>query len=85
MRPLTGTVIIRPSPVEQKQGSIIIGYQEGQSPLLRPIFPFSGEVISVGPGSGFSPGQNVVYQRWGTREIGEFLVVSEKDVVAILE
>ena len=87
MKPLSKRVIIKPEEVAQESKSgIVLGFQKGQSELLRQIFPDKAEVIVIGEGvSAVAIGDRVVFQRWGAREVGEGqCVVAESDIIAII-
>jgi co-chaperonin GroES (HSP10) len=86
MKPLKNNLIIKPIKLEQKTDSgIILGFQDGQSQLLRQIYPNIATVLQVHPDDqqDFTVNETVVFLRWGARELNgsELLVINKKDII----
>ena len=92
LKPLFDNILIKPLEAEAKTSSGII------LPDSAKEKPQMGEVIEVGPGkiddgkmvpTLVKKGQKVMYKKWGGNEIKingeEFILVEEKDILAILE
>ena len=94
LRPLGDKVVIRPQKEEEKTKSGIVLPATAEKEK-----PEQGEVIAVGPGKmtedgklvpmSVKVGDTVLFQKYGPTEIKlegtEYLVVSEGDVLAVLE
>jgi chaperonin GroES len=94
LRPLGDKVVIRPQKEEEKTKSGIVLPATAEKDK-----PEQGEVIAVGPGKmtedgklvpmSVKVGDTVLFQKYGPTEIKlegtEYLVVSEGDVLAVLE
>jgi chaperonin GroES len=94
IKPLFDNVLIRPLQAETKTASgIILPDSVKEKPQM-------GEVVEVGPGRmedgknvpvSVKKGQKVMYKKWGpgVNEIKvngeELLIVSEKDIIAVIE
>jgi len=93
IKPLFDNVLIRPLEGEAKTASgIILPDSAKEKPQI-------GEVMGVGPGAyddngklkpmTVKRGQKVLYKKWGGNEVKvageEWLLVEEKDVIAIVE
>ena len=91
LKPLTNLVIIDPIWPEQKtESGIILGNQEGQTELLREVYPTTAVIIAIGSGvSGFEIGETVAFSRWGCRDLcledNNWWVINKKDIVAKCE
>jgi co-chaperonin GroES (HSP10) len=86
MKPLKNNLIIKPIKLEQKTDSgIILGFQDGQSQLLRQIYPNIATVLQIHPDDQqeFAVNEIVVFLRWGARELNgsELLVINKKDII----
>jgi chaperonin GroES len=93
LRPLGDRVVIKPTPREEMTKSGIV------LPDTAKEKPQEGEVLSVGPGKvlddgsrsamDVSVGQKVLYAKYAGTEFKvegeELLIVSEKDILAIVE
>ena len=93
LRPLGDRVVIKPSPREEMTKSGIV------LPDTAKDTPQEGEVLSVGPGKVLDDGsrsamdvqvgQKVLYAKYAGTEFKvegeELLIVSEKDILAIVE
>jgi chaperonin GroES len=94
LRPLGDKVVIRPQKEEEKTKSGIVLPATAEKEK-----PEQGEIIAVGPGKmtedgklvpmSVKVGDTVLFQKYGPTEIKlegtEYLVVSESDVLAVLE
>ncbi len=92
LKPLFDNILIKPLEAETKTSSgIILPDSVKEKPQM-------GEVVEVGPGkiddgkivpTFVKKGQKVMYKKWGGNEIKingeEFILVEEKDILAILE
>lgn len=91
IKPLFDNVLIKPLEAEEKTASGII------LPDSAKEKPQMGEVIAVGPGRitdgklvpvSLKVGQRVMYKKWGGNEIkvegGEWILVEEKDILAVI-
>lgn len=92
LKPLFDNVLIRPLEAVAKTASgIVLPDSVKEKPQM-------GEIVEVGPGKteegkiiplSIKKGQKVMYKDWGTNEIkvnGEkMLIVSEKDILAVIE
>lgn len=92
LKPLNDNVVLEIEPVEKKTASGIILTGDSKE---RPSF---AKVLAVGDGAfvngkrtpiGVKVGQTVVFKRYSTTEVKlegkEYLVISEKDILAIVE
>ncbi len=93
LRPLGDRVVIKPTPREEMTKSGIV------LPDTAKEKPQEGEILSVGPGKvlddgtrsamDVSAGQKVLYAKYAGTEFKvdgeELLIVSEKDILAIVE
>jgi chaperonin GroES len=92
LRPLGDRVVIKPTPREEMTKSGIV------LPDTAKEKPQEGEIIAVGPGKfedgkrepiDVSVGQKVLYAKYSGTEFKiegeEFLIVSQKDILAIVE
>jgi chaperonin GroES len=92
LRPLGDRVVIKPTPREEMTKSGIV------LPDTVKEKPQEGEIIAVGPGKfedgkrepiDVSVGQKVLYAKYSGTEFKiegeEFLIVSQKDILAIVE
>ena len=94
LKPLNDHVIVKPSSQEEKTASGII-----LPDTVNKEKPEKGEVISVGPGKVLDNGQRtvmsvkqgdkVIFTKYSPNEIKidnqEYLVLSESDILAIIE
>lgn len=93
LKPLSNNVIVKPAPQEEmtKSGIVLPGTDKDK--------PEQGEVIAAGPGKRLDNGQiapmsvkvgdKVVFKKYSPDEVKvegeEYLVLSETDIVAIIE
>lgn len=94
MRPLGDKVILRPAKEEEKTKSGIVLPATASKEK-----PEQGEVVAVGPGKmtdegklvpmSLKVGDTVVFQKYGPTEVEleneDYLVVSENDILAVIE
>lgn len=93
IKPLFDLVLIKPLEAEEKTPSGIVLPESAKEK------PQKGEVMAIGPGAltdngktlpiQVKVGQIVMYKKWGGNEIkvgtGEWLLVEQKDILAIIE
>jgi chaperonin GroES len=94
LKPLTNNVIIKPETGEKETGFGIV-----LPDTMKKERPEQGEVVAVGPGKTLDNGQTVpcavkvgdqvVFKKYAPDEIKiddqDYLIVSESDIVAVLE
>jgi len=89
LKPLSDNLILKPIFPEQKKGSIYLGFMNGQSQLLREVYPLKGIVVAVGNKiKELKPGDEVIFKRFGAQEINldeVYYVLNHKDVIAKVE
>ena len=91
LRPLNDNVVLKKEEQELKTSSGIILSESKSEPSV-------GKVLAVGPGRldhgkliepAVKVGDRVVYKKYGTTEVEidkeEYLVISEKDILAVVE
>jgi len=85
IRPLGNNLLIKPtqSDVKRESGLVLPESQQNQV--------FTGEVIAIGKAvldnldSPIDVGQKVAYAKYSGNEIGEHLLISEKDILGIID
>lgn len=83
---LPGYSIIAVDPVEdltKTDSGIILGFQDGQSQLLRQTFPDRGRIVA---GELLAKDTHVIFARWGAQEIAgtDLISISDKDILAVI-
>ena len=94
IKPLADSVVIEPTPVEEKtEGGIIL------PETTEKERPEQGKVVAVGPGQtmadgqvkpvGVKKGDKVLFSKYGPTEIEinkkDYLIAKEEDILAIIE
>jgi len=79
--------IIEVDPVEdlgKTNSGILLGFQDGQSQLLRQTFSMTGKIVS---GKLLDKDTHVAFARWGAKEIPGTAMISinDKDILAVIE
>jgi co-chaperonin GroES (HSP10) len=79
--PLNDNVLIKPLKEPEKRESGLVVPESDKGEVL------TGEVIAVGKNADeiLQEGKQVAYAKYSGHEIGEYLLISEKDILGIIE